>query len=67
MQAAPEPVDAALKKGGIDDWRIVTTVDEAPVGSALDALVRREQAQAVLELAALARRRAAQGRHPQRG
>ncbi len=63
MQAAAEPVDAAVKRGGIDDWQIVTTVDEVPAGSALDALVRREQAHAVLELAALARRRAAQGRH----
>jgi hypothetical protein len=62
VQAAHEPVAAAVKKGGIDDWQIVTTVDEAPVGSALDALVRREQAQAVLELAALARRRAVRRR-----
>lgn len=63
MQAAPEPGVAAVKKGGIDDWQIVTTVDEAPAGSALDALARREQAEAVLELAALARRRAARRPH----
>src|SRR6266511_1930625 len=48
----------AATNGSTDDWETVATISETRAGTVRDALLRREQARAVIELAGLGKRAA---------
>lgn len=64
MDEPSESLEAAAVKGRVDGWRVVAIAEEALVGSTLDALARRAQSKAVLELLAFANSRAHPFRRP---
>jgi hypothetical protein len=55
VHAAAQPASPKARKGGADEWEVVVTIEETAPGSELDLLLRQEQAQALLRLAAASR------------
>jgi hypothetical protein len=56
VELAPARGQGAATNGSTHDWETVATISETRPGSVQDALLRREQARAIIELAALGRR-----------